>query len=209
MLQVIGAGLPRTGTTSLKAALEQLLGGPCYHMFEFFERVKEHGVLWWQALDGDLDKLDTVLDGWAAAVDWPTSLFWGELSERHPEALVVLSHRGSAQTWWDSVDRTVWAGMRRPSPNPMVEPWNEKLRARFGLGEDWDDPAIAMAAYDRHFDDVIAHVPAERLLVWEASDGWEPLCAALGVEVPEADFFHRNTAAEFRERSGLDDDALS
>ena len=134
MLKVIGAGLPRTGTTSLKAALEQLLGGDCYHMFEFFERVDEHGLLWWQALEGDLDALDVILDGWAAAIDWPASLFWRELSERHPDAVVVLSHRESVEAWWASVDRTVWASMRAVRDDALVSAWNAKLRAAFGLG---------------------------------------------------------------------------
>ncbi len=203
MLRVIGAGLPRTGTTSLKGALEQLLDGRCYHMFEFFEHVDAHGPLWWKALDGDLESLDAVLDGWDAAVDWPASLFWRELSERHPDALVVLSHRGDAETWWRSVDRTVWATMRDRGSNPMIDAWNAKLRARFGLGDDWDEPAVAMAAYERHHADVIASAPADRLLVWQPSDGWEPLCAALGVDTPEGDFLHRNTTSDFRERSGL------
>ena len=183
MLKVIGAGLPRTGTTSLKAALEQLLGGGCYHMFEFFERVDEHGALWWRALEGDLDALDAILDGWTAAIDWPASLFWRELSRRHPEATVVLSHRDSAETWWKSVDRTVWASMRVAQGDPLVAAWNAKLRAAFGLGDDWDDASVAIAAYRRHFDDVVATVPAERLVVWQATDGWEPLCGALGIDV--------------------------
>jgi hypothetical protein len=203
-LSVIGAGLPRTGTTSLKAALEQLLGGGCYHMFEFFERVDQHGPLWWRALDGELDALDAILDGWAAAIDWPASLFWRELSERHPDAVVVLSHRGDAETWWRSVDRTVWASMRASQADPLIGAWNGGLRAAFGLGDDWDDPSVAMAAYRRHFDEVVASVAAERLVIWQASDGWEPLCTALGVDVPATEFFHRNTTAEFRDRAGLD-----
>lgn len=204
-LQVIGAGLPRTGTTSLKAGLEHLLGGSCYHMFELFDRVDDDGHQWWSALHGDESALDAVLDGWAAAVDWPTSVLWRELSERHPDALVVLSHRGSSATWWNSVDATVWAMMRRPSQNALFARFNTKMLDRAGFGDRWDDESAARRRYDEHFDEVVSTVDPERLLVWQASEGWEPLCDRLGLPVPAQPFFHSNDRAEFRDRGGLDD----
>lgn len=204
MLQVIGAGLPRTGTTSLKGALELLLDGPCYHMFEFFPRKEEHGAAWWQAYDGDPSALDPVLAEWVAAVDWPASVCWQALAERHPDALIVLSHRGDAETWWRSADRSVWEVMRRAEANaaeePVIAAWNNKMRTTAGFGDDWDDPAAAQAVYRRHYDNVIASAPADRLLVWQPEDGWEPLCEALGVDVPDQPFLHRNTGDEFRRR---------
>jgi hypothetical protein len=204
-LKVVGAGLPRTGTTSLKAALEQLLGGPCYHMLEMHQRVDEDAPLWWQALEGDLTKLDEVVAGWRSAVDWPASLFWRELAERHPDSLVVLSHRGDAESWWNSVDRTVWAAMRLPNENPRNEMFNQKMRTKAGLGNDWDVEAVAKDLYTRQFDEVVDTVSPDRLLIWQPSDGWGPLCDALGVPVPEDDFFHRNDAAEFRAHMSLGD----
>ena len=203
-LRVIGAGLPRTGTTSLKAALEQLLGEPCYHMFELFNDL-EAGISWWQALDGDRDKLTSVLEGYGAAIDWPASLFWRELREMYPDALVVLSHRGDAETWWGSVDRTVWATMRNPDAEPTIAEFNAKMRSKAGLGDDWDDPSAAQAHYQLLYDEVVATVPADKLLIWQAADGWGPLCAALGVPVPDTAFPHLNTGAEFRERAKLDE----
>lgn len=203
-LQVIGAGLPRTGTTSLKAGLEQLLGGGCYHMFELMGRIDPDGMLWAQALGGDMSALDQVLDGWTAAVDWPASLFWRELVERNPEALVVLSHRGSAETWWDSVDATVWAAMRRPDIEPQFAAFNAQMKAKAGLGDDWDDKAAAKAYYDAHYGEVVAEIAPERLVIWEPGDGWGPLCSALGVAEPDTDFFHRNDRAEFRTRGNLE-----
>lgn len=199
-LQVIGAGLPRTGTSSLRDALEQLLGGGCYHMARLFDRVKTDGLLWFQALDGDLDALDQILADWVAAVDWPTSILWRELAERHPEALVLLSHRGSAEVWWESADATVWAAMRRSSDDPLITAFNDKMLLRSGLGDRWDDPSFARAFYEQHFAEVIDTISPDRLLVWQPSEGWEPLCAALGLPVPEGDFIHTNDRAEFQSR---------
>jgi len=197
-LQVIGAGLPRTGTTSLKAGLELLLGGPCYHMFELMQRREEDdGVLWWAALDGDLDALDKVVHGWAAAVDWPSSLFWRELAERHPNAHVVLSHRGSADTWWQSVDATVWNSMRDHGAMPVIGEFNVKMRTKAGLGDDWADESVAKRYYERQIDEVTATIDPDRLIIWEPSQGWGPLCDGLGLPVPAVAFGHHNTRAEF------------
>lgn len=201
-LKVIGTGLPRTGTTSLKAGLERLLGERCYHMTELFGDF-DAGLKWVQALQGDEDALRSVLADYGAAVDWPSAVFWRELITEHPDAVVIHSHRGDAQTWWNSVDRTVWAMMRRPDIEQVFAEFNVMMRDKAGLGGDWDDPAVAMAHYDALYDEVVATVPAERLLIWQPQDGWPPLCEALGVEIPDEDFFHRNTTAEFRERGGL------
>ncbi len=95
--------------------------------------------------------------------------------------------------------------MRRPDIEEPFATFNQKMRAKAGLGDDWDDPAVAMAYYDQVYAEVVAAVPAEQLVIWQASQGWDPLCAALGVPVPDQDFFHHNTSAEFRERAGLDD----
>lgn len=201
-LRVIGAGLPRTGTTSLKAAIERLTGEPCYHMTEFFPRAEAHGRLIWEALSGEADRLDEVLDGFGSAVDWPISVFWRELSERCPSALVVLSVRESADAWWTSVDRTVWEAMRRPTGIPGWDRLVERMRAGAGFGDDWDDPAAATARYRAVVDEVRATIPAERLLVWQPTDGWGPLCAALDCEVPDEPFPRLNDTAEFRALSG-------
>jgi len=173
-------------------------------MFELMNRVETDGLAWYQALEGDLDALDQVTNGWEAVVDWPASLFWRELAERNPDALVVLSHRGSAETWWGSVDATVWAGMRRPDLEPLFAAFNEQMRAKAGLGDDWDDPDVAKAYYDATYEAVVAEIPADRLVIWQPSDGWAPLCAALGVAEPDEDFFHRNDRAEFRSRAGFE-----
>lgn len=197
-LRVVGAGLPRTGTTSLKASLETLLDGRCYHMTEFFPRAEEHGPPLWQALGGDLAALDRVLDGWDAAVDWPTSILWKELAERNPDAKVILSRRASPEAWWRSADATVWETMRRIT-EPRLAAWNDRMRRRAGFGNDWDNPDAAMTRYASHNDEVIAAISPERLLIWEAAEGWEPLCTHLGVPLPVDDSpRHLNRSSEFR-----------
>lgn len=197
-LRVVGAGLPRTGTTSLKASLEMLLDGPCYHMTEFFPRADEDGPPLWAALGGDLDALGPVFDGWDAAVDWPASILWKELADQNPDAKVVLSRRSSPAAWWRSANATVWESMRHVD-DKRTAAWNDRMRRRAGFGDDWDDPEAAMARYTAHNDEVIAAIAPERLLIWEAAEGWEPLCNHLGVPVPVGEApRHLNRSSEFR-----------
>ena len=129
-LRVVGAGLPRTGTASLKTALEQLLGAPCYHMRDIPEHPFDLGDSWHGALRGRLPDWDAVYDGYAAAVDWPTSLFWRELSAHYPTATVLLSVRDSAKTWWESANATMhvdcavqlWQGLGSRGLRPRTYP---------------------------------------------------------------------------------------
>ena len=106
-LRIVGAGLPRTGTSSLSLALEQLLGGRCYHMSVILGHPFELGTGWNRALAGDTPNWDELFAGFVAAVDWPASLFWRELSAAYPDAFVLLSVRDSAETWWHSADETI------------------------------------------------------------------------------------------------------
>ena len=205
-LSVLGAGFGRTGTESLKKALEILGFGPCYHMFEMGKRVEEHGPRWWAALNGEVDQLDGLLEDWEAAVDWPASIFWRELAVRHADALVILSHRGDSATWWKSADATVWQAMRRSEAgdDEMIREFNRSMRRGGGLGDDWDDEAVARAWYDAHHEAVIREIPADRLLVWQPADGFGPVAERLGVPAPDVAPVHANTTAEFRSQSGLD-----
>lgn len=198
MIRVIGAGLPRTGTTTLKAALGSLLGGRCYHMSEVFEH-PEDVAGWRAALDGDTGRLPELLDDCVAAVDWPASAFWPELAALYPEAPIVLSLRDDGPTWWGSMDATIMEyGHRRRLGSP------EFLDMAFGLwrkvfGELFDDPIRGAAAYDDHVAHVRATAPKERLVEWNAKDGWGPLCEALGVPVPKEPIPHLNPREEWAE----------
>jgi hypothetical protein len=204
-MRIIGAGLGRTGTHSLKLALEQLLGAPCYHMVEVFEH-PEHIPRWQAAVDGTMPDWPDLFSGYRATVDWPGAAFWREISAAYPDALVLLSTRADADAWWTSASRTIFEATRREPPDdevfgPQHRMVTSLLARRFTPG--WTDEADAKAAYDAHNAAVRAEAPADRLVEWQPGDGWEPICAALGVDVPAEPFPHVNTTDDFRAMLGL------
>jgi len=188
-LLVIGAGLPRTGTRSLKEALEILLNGACYHMQDVFSNL-DHVPVWRRALAGEPPDWGQFLGQYVATVDWPASAFWRELSIANPQALVILSTRAQPRTWWRSADRTILPGARVSQPDDLRE-WQHMFRELLDarLTPQWRDEAAADDAYDRHNDEVRASAPT-RFLEWQATQGWEPLCQALGMAVPDRPFPH-------------------
>ncbi len=192
-VRVVGAGLGRTGTLSLKYALEQLLGGACYHMREVFAH-PEHIESWGRAARGDMPEWRTLFRDYAAVVDWPAASFWPELSQAFPDALILLSVR-DPQAWWTSANNTIFTAMGRID-NPA---WRQMIHgvfdARFTLS--LDDRQACIAAYERHVAEVRARIPADRLVQWQPGDGWAPLCAALDLPLPAAPFPHVNTTEEF------------
>jgi hypothetical protein len=198
-LRVVGAGLPRTGTASMKEALERLLGGPCYHMREVFEH-PEHSALWSRALHGDAAGWRACLQGYVAAVDWPASFFWREIADANPDAPVLLTVRTDARAWWGSVDATIMAVLRREAlqHDPAWAAMAIELFERTGIRD--GDPDGTMALYERHNAEVRAAVPPERLIEWRPGDGWEPICTGLGIPVPDEPYPHVNTREEWLER---------
>jgi Sulfotransferase domain len=206
-LQAVGAGLGRTGTHSLKLALEQLLGGPCYHMVEVLNR-PDQAAAWAAAAEGEEPDWTTFLADYVATVDWPAAAFWRELSEAAPDAVVVLSVRDPDE-WWESASRTIFSVLTRGAPPDDAGGVAELamitslLERRFT--PNWKDREAAIAAYERHNADVRASVPPDRLVEWRGGDGWEPLCRRLGVAVPSEPFPHVNTTSEFRAMTGLDE----
>jgi hypothetical protein len=188
-LLVIGAGLPRTGTRSLKEALEILLNGACYHMQDVFSNL-DHVPVWRRALAGEPPDWGQFLGQYVATVDWPASAFWRELSIANPQALVILSTRAQPRTWWRSADRTILPGARVSQPDDLRE-WQHMFRELLDarLTPQWRDEAAADDAYDRHNDEVRASAPT-RFLEWQATQGWEPLCQTLGMAVPDRPFPH-------------------
>jgi hypothetical protein len=196
MLKVVGAGVGRTGTLSLKVALERLLGAPCYHMAEVFSH-QDHVVLWRDAARGKMPDWAALMHGFEAAVDWPAAAFWPELTKAFPDALVLLSVR-DANAWWKSANGTIFpATSRAPS-----ELWRSMVEEMFSnrFTSEIHDRDAAVAAYERHNARVRAEVPASRLLEWSPGDGWEPICRALGVPVPDEEFPHTNTTEQFLAR---------
>jgi len=204
-MQVVGAGLGRTGTLSLKTALEHLLDGPCYHMLEVFAH-PEHVPIWHAAARREDVDWGSLFEGYKAAVDWPASAFWRPISEHWPDAPVVLSSRDS-EGWWRSADNTIFTAFRAAadSTEDGMDEWTAMVTDLFAntFTENFLDKDAAIAAYEAHNDAVRQAVPADRLVEWHPGDGWQPLCDALGLPVPDMDFPHVNTTEEFRNNMGL------
>ncbi len=197
-LQVIGAGFGRTGTLSLKFALEKLGFNPCHHMMEVFGK-PEHIALWQDAADGKTADWDAIFDGYEAAVDWPVCAFWKELMHVYPEAKFILSKR-DADKWFASASNTIFKGMQNfDGENPhgkMVK----TLIVENTFDGDIGNAEHAKAIFEAHNAEVIETIPAERLLVFEAVDGWQPLCDFLGVAVPEEAYPSTNSTEAFQKR---------
>lgn len=204
-IQVIGAGLGRTGTLSLKAALEELGFGKCYHMVEVFGRMEDARV-WDAAARGEPVDWDALFDGYRSTVDWPSCAFYRELMEKYPDAKVVLTVR-DPEKWYESARNTIyavrtafpkWMAALRPGMSDfgkMVDRvvWDGTFQGRF------EDRAFAIDVFNRHIEQVRQTVPADRLLVFEVREGWGPLCTFLGVPVPEGKPFpHLNDTADFQ-----------
>lgn len=197
-LKVIGAGVGRTGTYSLKLALNQLGLGPSHHMEEVLLNMPSQLPLWQAAMAGNPD-WQAIYDGYPATVDWPTAGFHRELHAAYPDAKFVLTHR-STESWIESFLPTIYTLISSPdaAPEPM-RPWLAMAtdvikKTGFPVGLDRD--ALA-AAFEAHIAAVKATIPASQLLVYQVKEGWEPLCAFLGVPVPEGSFPRTNDRSEF------------
>jgi Sulfotransferase domain len=202
-MDVIGAGFGRTGTLSLKIALEMLGRGPCMHMVPLLDD-PERATLFARAAEGDLSSLDKALEGHRSTVDWPGTYFWRELIEKHPEAKVVLTVR-DPQKWYDSAHGTIFqAAQNAPrGGDDSVAAGLAMLRALIWegtFGGRFADREHAVRVFTEHNEAVRRAVPADRLLEFEVSQGWPPLCDFLGVPVPDAPFPRANDSAAFQAR---------
>lgn len=195
-LDVIGAGLGRTGTLSLKLALEQLGLGPCYHMLEV-RAAPERLEHWNRIAAGEKVDWEEVFAGFRSTVDWPACNYWRELMARYPDAKVILSLR-DPDAWFRSTQATIFSDAVQSGAPPSVV----KILTDV-VGKDLGDRESCIAAFERHNASVKAGVPAGRLLVFDAKQGWEPLCAFLGVPVPDAPFPAVNTTEQFRTMIGM------
>jgi hypothetical protein len=204
-LDVIGAGFGRTGTLSLKLALEHLGFSPCYHMVEVFSH-PGHAAIWDRAARGEPVNWNTLLAGYRAGVDWPICHFWREMAEQYPQAKFILTER-EPESWYKSISKTILASLDQDS-----DPTDPEMRARrkminylirdktFRGGLDKDS---VIAVYKRHNQQVKDTLPRSRLLVYDTPQGWGPLCEFLKVAVPAAPFPKTNSTEEFRARAKL------
>jgi Sulfotransferase domain len=204
-LSVIGAGFGRTGTLSLKGALEQLGFAPCHHMAEVLGN-PEQLPHWQRAAQGEAVDWNRLFADYRASVDWPSAYFWRELAEAFPDAKVLLSTR-DADAWYQSFSNTILnlvANIDRIE-NPHIRATIEMGGSLVGAGVfdgRADDPEHAKMVFRAHEEKVRMTIPAERLLVFDVREGWEPLCAFLGVPVPDTPFPRLNDAEQFKAMVG-------
>jgi Sulfotransferase domain len=211
-MKLIGAGFGRTGTMSMKAALEEIGYGPSFHMIDL---IRDPSPLPYWAAAAVGEKVDWTegLAGWESSVDWPGCTFWEEMAETWPDVPILLNVR-DPESWYrscvNSIHEAKEMAMRgelegaseSPPPPEVMEMinnliWNGTFHGRFMEKE------YALDVFRRHNEDVKAKVPADRLLVYEVGEGWEPLCEFLGVEVPDTPFPHLNDTASFRQMFGM------
>jgi hypothetical protein len=200
-LKVISAGVGRTGTYSLKLAINQVGLGPCHHMEEVLHNQQVQVPLWSAAAKGAPD-WQAIYEGYESAVDWPTAGFFRELYSAYPSAKFILTHR-TPESWAQSFSQTIYRLLaeRDQAPDELQE-WLGMVSVVIansgfppGLSE-----ADLTAAFIAHNEAVKATIPADQLLVYQVKDGWEPLCAFLGVPVPGDPFPRTNDRAEFWDR---------
>lgn len=195
-LEVIGAGFGRTGTHTLKLALEMLGFGPCHHMVDVNE--SEQQKAWFRAAGrGEPVNWDEVYAGYKSAVDWPTAYFWRELAAYYPDAKIILTVRNS-EDWYKSARATIFNTMGQTA-DPAS--FGRAVIADKIFGGRIEDETHAIAVLEQHNADVIAAIEPGRLLEYEVADGWPKLCAFLGVPVPAEPFPFTNTTAEFVARA--------
>jgi Sulfotransferase domain len=156
------------------------------------------GPVWRAALaHGRLDS--SVVEGFVACVDWPSSMFWHQLSERYPGAFVLLSRRGSADEWWESVEATILPYARMSQSDTWTQGRDlATLFERFAGTPHWDDRTVLTEAYERHLAAVRDACEPARLVEWMPTDGWTPICCALGLPEPEQSFPSTNRREEWQ-----------
>lgn len=199
-LEVVGAGVGRTGTHSLKLALEQLFGGKCHHMMEMFGNEAQMAG-WTAGLEGGGVDWNELLADFRTICDWPGAFVWRELAAANPDALVLLSVR-DPEAWYKSASNTIFMGISQQVE--ALDPWMATVRRALGerFSDAFDDPQKMMDAMVRHNDAVRAEVPPSRLLEWEVTQGWDPICERLGLPVPAEPFPVTNSTKDFREMMG-------
>ncbi|MEM7745554.1 MAG: sulfotransferase family protein [Pseudomonadota bacterium] len=213
MLNVIGAGFGRTGTESMKRALEMLGLGRCHHMYEVIEDPTQFAR--WQTVPVEIaPDWDTIYSDFGCAVDWPTAYYWRELSAHWPDAKVLLTVR-DAESWWQSFAKTILPRLLQRRASGEIRGMGYRLIAQRTFGSRIEDADHCKAVFEAHNAAIIAEVPSDQLIVHELGAGWDDLCDRLGVPVPKdpfprgndsVGFEARNNAARARlEQTGLDD----
>lgn len=213
-LQVIGSGVGRTGTHSLKLALEQLGFGKCYHMMELFQHPE--GLIYFQKAErGEAVDWDKLFEGYKSAVDYPVAKYYKQIIAAYPNAKIIHTMR-DAESWYQSAMETIfWA--TKPSAGRMLKllikmPFSSTIRKRLPIlkfdgamvdnifGKDLKNKQEVIRRYNAINEETLNYLPKDRSLVYEVKQGWEPLCNFLNVPVPPTPFPRSNVRDEFKVR---------
>jgi hypothetical protein len=200
-LSVIGSGFGRTGTMSLKIALDKLGLGPCHHMEEVVEHPEQLDH-WRAAARAEPVDWETVYNGYRSTVDWPGAQFWQDLAKAYPDAKIIHTIR-PAQSWWESYSRTIakiLAATGTSGVNHEIATIPEMafaIVAEQAFAGRYGDKEAAIKAFEKRTADVVSSIDAERLLVFNVSDGWQPLCDFLDLPVPNEPFPRSNDQDAF------------
>lgn len=213
-IKIIGAGLPRTGTNTLKASLETLGFVHTYHMKELL--MNPENLHHWLTLEetGSMD-WDTLYKGYQATVDFPAYPWYKEHLKRYPDAKVILTVR-PFEKWYTSVYSTIWTAgpqtigeklgmLTKMLFNPRLKKiiscvkFSKRMIFKVHLQDRFEDKAFAEEVFNKHIADVKAFVPADKLLVYDVRDGWGPLCKFVGVPEPKDPLPHLNKRENFKE----------
>jgi hypothetical protein len=198
-LKVVGAGFGRTGTLSLKVALEKLGFGPCYHMMEVFPR-PDHVATWHRLAFGQSIDWDLIFRDFRATVDWPAARWWREIVTQYPDAKVLLSVR-DPESWYQSMSETIYEAMKWPAADsvPEVVRLHNEMARKAILADTFDhrfeDKMHAIKVFKRHTEEVRDTIASAGLLVFDVREGWGPLCRFLEVPMPSEPFPRLNDTA--------------
>ena len=201
-LKIIGAGFGRTGTESMKRALEMLGFGPCYHMYEVLPH-QDRVAMWRGIGSGDIvPDWDKVFEGYQATVDWPAAFYWHQLADLYPQAKILLTVR-SAESWFASMEKTILKVVETSGHETI----GGTLIVRRTFNNDLSRENM-INTYNRHVAAVQNAFGPDRLLIYELGSGWAPLCAFLGCDVPEEDYPRGNDAQDFHSRAENSDPVM-
>lgn len=191
-LELIGAGLGRTGTLSLRTALTTL-GYPCYHMVDvLFDPYRKSDVDFWLQVAEDPDRADrdwaSLFAGFRATVDFPSCAAWRGLAAAYPDAKVIFTHHPKgAAGWYASTRATIYSGTGFDAGSEFGAKVNAMLDRLIWEGMmqgTMEDETAAVARYNAHFEEVRDTIPEKRLLIYSVDQGWAPLCNFIGVPIP-------------------------
>ena len=214
-IKVLGAGFGRTGTTSLRSALEELGFGPCYHVYQLFKDPSE--IEFWENLyQGKEVDFDSFFTNYQAVFGFPGYYFYRQLMENFPKSVVILSYT-DPDKWYEDAANTIFSAehFKREKEDAKIVRQNNPFIADcldriYDLEQSailngyfqgrFKDKKYTIIRFKQRIEEVKKVVPPERLLVYEIEQGWKPLCEFLDVPVPDKLFPHLNHPSSFQSK---------